>query len=118
MNIAGEPKCMLEINLEFPHSYEVEELGELPGTGKAVIPKIFFPPPKGKPEHEGLWVKVRGANGRAWIGIFAFGYPSRNAFSRVVSSPNQDRVYVISNGGAYFVKADQPEDWEQIRLVP
>jgi hypothetical protein len=109
---------MLEINLALPHSYEVQELGELPGTGKFTVPLIFIPPPKNRPEHSGLWLKVKGKSGRAWIGVFAFGYPSPPAFSRVLSSPDPDRVCVISNGAAYVVNADQPDVWEKIPIIP
>jgi hypothetical protein len=109
---------MLEINFEFPHSYEVEEVGDFPGTGKFSIPRLFFPPPKGRPEHDGLWLKIKAASGRTWIGVFAFGYSSPPAFSRVVSSPDQDRVCVVAKGAAYLVNADEPEAWEQIRLIP
>jgi hypothetical protein len=112
------PTYMLEMNLAFAHSYQVEEFRELPGAGKLSVPQLFFPPPKGRPEHDGLWVKIRAANGTAWIGVFAFGYSSPPAFSRVVSSPDQDRVCVISKGAAYLVKADEPQVWEQIQLIP
>ncbi len=109
---------MLEIDLALPHSYEVQELGELPGTGKFAVPVIFYPPSKSRPEHDGLWLKVSDAKDRAWIGVFAFGYSSPPAFSRIVSSPDPNRVCVISNGGAYLVKADEPKVWEQIPLIP
>jgi hypothetical protein len=42
---------MLESDLLFPHNYEIEEFGELPGTGALKVPLIYFPPPKGRPEH-------------------------------------------------------------------
>ena len=109
---------MLEINLALPHSYEVQELGELPGTGKFTVPLIFIPPPKNRPEHSGLWLKVSSTGGRSWIGVFRFGYTSPPAFSRVVSSPDPNRVCVISNGAAYVVKADEPEVWEKIPIIP
>jgi hypothetical protein len=109
---------MLQIDLAFSHSYEVEEIGQFPSAGKFAFPQLFFPPPQGRPEHDGLWLKVRAGSGRVWIGVFAFGYSSPPAFSRVVSSPDQDRVCVISKGAAYLVKANEPEVWEQIRLIP
>jgi hypothetical protein len=109
---------MLEIDLAATRSYEVEELGELPGTGKFAAPLVFFPPPKNRQEHDGLWLKVKAASGRAWIGVFAFGMRSSSTFSRVVSSPDPNRVCVIAKGSAYIVKADQPEIWEQIPLIP
>jgi hypothetical protein len=106
---------MLEIDLAFPHSYEVEELGDLPGTGKLADPVIYFPPPKYRPEHNGLWLKVTAAGGNAWIGVFAF---SASTFSRVVSSPDPSRICVVAKGGAYIVKVDEPEIWEQIPADP
>lgn len=106
---------MLEIDLAFPHSYEVEELGELPGTGKLADPIIFFPAPKHRPEHNGLWLKVTAASGRTWIGVFAF---SASTFSRVVSSPDSSRICVVAKGSAYIVKVDEPEIWEQIPVIP
>lgn len=109
---------MLRLELTFPHAYEIEELGEIPGTGKFAIPTIFFPPPKNRPEHDGLWLKVESASGKSWIGIFAFGYSSPPAFSRVLSSPDPSNMCVISNGAGYFVKADEPEVWEKIPLSP
>jgi hypothetical protein len=109
---------MLEIDLALPHSYEVQELGELPGTGSLTVPLIFFPPPQDRPEHDGLWVRVRATSGGGWVGVFAFGYPSPPAFCRVVSSADPNRVCVISNGAAYVVKANEPEIWEQIPLGP
>jgi hypothetical protein len=109
---------MLEIDLKSTHSYEVEELRDFPGTGKFAFPLIYFPPPKSRPEHEGLWLKVSLSNGAPWIGVFAFGYQSPIAISRVVSSPDPNRICVISQGRAYIVKADQPNVWEEIPLLP
>lgn len=109
---------MLEIDLALAHSYEVQELGELPGTGKLGVPLIFFPPPRNRPEHQGLWLRIRVVGGKEWIGVFKSGYSSPPAFSRVMSSPDPDRVCVISSGAAYVVKADEPEVWEQIPINP
>jgi hypothetical protein len=109
---------MLEIDFTFPHAYEVEEVRELPGTGKLNVPVIFFPPPVNRPEHDGLWLTVRAANGRKWIGVFKFGYSAPPAFSRVVSSPDPNRVCVLSEGAAYLVKADEPEAWERVPVIP
>ena len=113
-----DPKPMLEIDLRFVHTYEVEELRDLPGTGKFAFPLLYFPPPKTRPEHDGLWLKVSPDYGGPWIGVFAFGYQSPPAISRVVSSPDPNRVCVISKGGAYIVTANHPEVWETIPVMP
>lgn len=109
---------MVEFDLSFPHSYEVEELGELPGTGRFDVPVIYIPPPKGRPEHSGLWLKVKANSGKAWIGVFAFGYASPPSFSRVLSSPRPRHMCVIAKGSAYIACADEPEICEQIPLIP
>jgi hypothetical protein len=109
---------MLEFDFVFPHSYEVEELREWPGTGVFSIPVIYYPPPKSRPEHNGLWLKVKARSGKAWIGVFAFGYHSPPAISRVLSSPDAGKVCVVSKGSAYVVNAEQPEAWHEIPVTP
>jgi hypothetical protein len=108
---------MLEIGLSFPHSYEIQEIGEFPGTGKFRDPVIYFPPPA-ESRMGGLWLQVKPASGKSWIGVFRFGYSSPPAFSRVVSSPDPDRLCVLANGAAYVVKSNDPERWEQIPIIP
>ena len=49
---------MLEIDLSYPHSYEVEELRELPGAGNLSVQVVYFPRPKSRPECDGSWLKV------------------------------------------------------------
>lgn len=90
----------------------------MPGSGKFVLPLAFFPPPKSRPEHDGLWLKVKAANGRAWIGVFAFGYSSPPAFSRVISTPNLNCLCVIAKGSAFIVRANEPEVWELLPVFP
>jgi len=109
---------MLDIDLVFPHSYEIEDLPELSGTGKSDLPVIYFPQPKTRLENDGLWLKVRAETGEPWIGVFAFGYSSPPAFSRVISSPDRTRACIISKGRAFIVKADEPASWEEIPVMP
>lgn len=109
---------MIEIQFPFPHLYEIEEVVEFPGTGAFPEPLLYFPEPKGRPEHDGLWLKVRDKSSKSWIGVFKFGYSSPPAFSRVISTPDPQRICVISNGSAYMVKTDQPELWESIPVLP
>lgn len=109
---------MLEIDLAIPHSYAVEEFDEFPGNGNFPFPVLYIPTPKTRPEHTGLWLKITPSTGKSWIGVFAFGYNSPPAFSRVISALDPNRVCVISNGAAYIVKADEPAVWEQIPTFP
>jgi hypothetical protein len=118
-----EPKSvlqglMLEIDLTLPHSFEIEEIGDFPGTGKFRDPIMYFPRPQEGREGGGLWLKVKTESGKSWIGVFAFGYSSPPAFSRVVSTPDRDRLCVIAKGAAYVVKSDEPEVWDKIPVDP
>lgn len=107
---------MLDFEWTFPHSYEISELGDLPGNGKFNVPVVYFVQTKGRPEPSGLWLKVRAASGKTWIGVFAFGYISSN--SQVISSPDPSRLCVLSKGNGYIVSTEEPEVWEKIPLLP
>lgn len=109
---------MLDVDLAFPHSYAVEEVPKFPGTGRLDGPVFYIPQPNTRPEHDGLWLRIRAGSGKTWIGVFGFGYDSPPAFSRVVSSADPHRACVISRGAAYMVKAEEPEAWEQVPIVP
>jgi|SRR5215469_15619095 len=106
---------MLEIQFPFPHRYEIEEIPEFPSTGSFPEPVFYFPKPKERPEHDGLWLKFHDADGHSWIGIFAFGDYS---LTRVISSPDPNRVCIISKGNAYAVMANQPQTWERVPVLP
>src|ERR1700730_3319285 len=109
---------MLDVDLKFPRSYEAEEVREIPGAGELDVPVLYFPRPVHRSEHEGLWLRIRAENGKPWIGVFAFGYTSPPAFSRVVSSPDPERLCVVAKGAAYLVKANEPDRWERIPVSP
>jgi hypothetical protein len=104
-----------DIDLTFPQSYSIEEVGELPGTGESRVPVFYIPRPKNRPEHEGLWLKIRSQNGKSWIGVFAFG---SGPIIRVLSSPDPNRACVISFGAAYFVNSEQPGAYEEVSIKP
>jgi hypothetical protein len=107
---------MLEIDLFTAHSYKVEELAELPGSGGFNIPLLYIPQPKNRPEHNGLWLKLTPATGKSWIGVFAFVFESPRSFSRVVSTLDADRVCVISRSAGYIVKVNEPGIWERVAV--
>lgn len=109
---------MIDVDREFPHSYEIEDVPELPGSGGSQIPRLYFPRPITRPEHDGAYLKVIPATGRSWVGVFGFGDASPAAISRVLSSPDPRRVCVISKGAGYIVSSDDPETWEALDLMP
>ena len=109
---------MPEFEFVFPHNYAVEEFGELPGTGTLKEPLIYFPPPKGRPEHNGEWLKVKAKSGKTWVGVFAYGLGSQRGSSRVISTPEANTMCVIARGGGYMVNTEAPELWEEVRACP
>jgi hypothetical protein len=82
------------------------------------VPVFHIPRPEGRPEHDGLWLKFRAASGKTWVGVFAFGYTSPPAFSRILSSPDRDQAYVIASGKGFLVTSGAPEEWKEIPILP
>jgi hypothetical protein len=109
---------MIDFDFTFTRSYEVEEFVSLPGSGNEGRTTLYFPKPKSRPEHDGLWLRVCPSSGKPWTGVFAFGYSPAVGVSRVLSSPDPNRVCVISQGAAYIVNAGSPEDWRQLPVLP
>jgi hypothetical protein len=109
---------MLEIDLALPHSYSVTEPGELPGTGTPSLPVLYFPKPQNRSEHDGLWLRIKGKDGKPWIGVFAYLYNAPPAWSRVIGSLDPDRVCVIARGAGYIVDSNNPNRWENIAVNP
>jgi hypothetical protein len=106
---------MLEFDLAFPHNNVVEEFRELPGTGTLKVPLIYFPPPKGRAEHNGEWLNVKAKSRKAWVGVFAFGPGSRTV---IISTLEPNTMCVVSKGAGYMVNAEAPEQWEEVPVCP
>jgi hypothetical protein len=109
---------MTEVDLTYPHQYVVKEFPELPGSGWGDIPVHFFPRTTTRPEHDGIWLLVSPNSGTSWVGVFDFGYDVPPAVSKVFSTPNPNRLCVVSAGAAYLVVAHEPENWELLELFP
>jgi hypothetical protein len=114
----SEKNGTVEVDFTFPHLYEVQELQDLPGTGKLDAPLLYIPEPKTRNEHDGLWLKIRSRDGEPWVGVFAFAYSSPTAVSRVISTPDPEALCVVSRGAAYIVRPDRPNAWQQMRVRP
>jgi hypothetical protein len=104
-----------DTDFTFPHTYQVQDRFELPGSGESEIPTIYIPPPLNRVEHDGVWLRVRASSGHAWTGVFANGL---GGISRIMSSPDPDSVIVISKGAAYLARADDPNSVKQLPIHP
>jgi hypothetical protein len=109
---------MLNIDLELPHSYQVDEVPDLPGTGQFDVALLYFPRPKARPEHNGLWLRIRPSSGKSWVGVFAFFHESYPALTAVVSTFDPDQVCIVARGAAYIVNTADPEAWQEVPIMP
>src|SRR5437870_2035633 len=112
----SEKNDTLDFDYTFPHLYDVQELGELPGSGLDA-PLFYIPEPKTRTERDGLWLRIRSSNFPTWIGVFAFG-SSPSALSCVISTPDPEVLCVVSRGAAYIVRPSEPKAWQQVRGHP
>jgi hypothetical protein len=103
------------LDLTFPHRYEVElevELPPCPGNEKV----FYFPeePYRGG-RSGGLLVRIVPDAGQPWIGMFA---GEGEGVDKVLSTPDEHRVCVVSEGAGYMVCADAPTRWERVQCGP
>jgi hypothetical protein len=99
----------------FAHSYECERLSETPRTAP---PHYYFPGASTQGGRDGILVEVRPEHGQPWLGTFAFGQIAPKGVSGIFTTPDPQRLCVVSKGEGYFVSATTPTAWEAIRATP
>lgn len=99
----------------FPHDYECERLTETPRTERA---HYYFPGASTKGGRDGILIEVRPVQGPVWLGTFAFGQVTPKGFSGIFTTPNPERLCVVSCGEGYLVSAKTPKEWETIGSMP
>jgi len=104
----------MDIDKTFIHTYDIQILDEMK-TGHEIY---YYPEASTQGGKDGIIVQVGSTQGQTWIGVFAFGNITRNGFSGVFTTPHQSKLCVVANGTGYFVDANNPKDWEEIKLVP
>ena len=107
-----------DLDLSLPHTYQVEDSFELPGSGESDIPRVYIPSPVNRMEHAGTWLNIRASSGFMWTGVFAYGLGGPSGCSRIMSSPDPERVIIISRGAAYLVKANDPYSAVLLPITP
>jgi hypothetical protein len=105
------------LDLTFAHKYLVEFLPELPGYPTLIH---YFPGNSIEGGKDGLLLKFLPEDNPAWLGYFSFGFANSSDYtlSGVYSSPNVTYACVISNGGGYWVNANDPSDCLVLQLKP
>jgi hypothetical protein len=109
------------IRMDFPHSYQLEPIEDLPGTGK--VPQFIFgspyfkPPPRaGHERSEGLLLRIISPGKQPWIAVVkgSFDVPG----SGVYATFDPEKFCVVAGGYGCFVNAANPEEYEGVHAYP
>jgi hypothetical protein len=99
----------------FPHLYECEPLSE---TQTTALPHYYFPGGSTQGGRDGILVEVRPERGLPWLGTFAFGEVTPKGISGIFTTPDPERLCVVSRGEGYIVSAATPTAWESVDATP
>lgn len=101
---------MIELKKDYIDSYSIDIIKEIPTNSELVV----FPKEK-TTNGGGLLVKVV-ANKSHWIGMFLFGSLMNKGKNGIYSLPEVGKFVVIAKGAGYIVTANDPDDWQKLRL--
>jgi hypothetical protein len=104
----------MNIDKSFIHTYDVKILEEIK-TGYEIY---YYPGASTQGGKDGIIVQVNSKQGKTWIGTFAFGNIRNGGFFGIYTTPHQNRLCIVANGIGYFVDADNPKDWEEVKSMP
>jgi len=104
------------MNTEFPHRYECQHLVEMPSLTST--PHYYFPGASTEGGKDGLIVEVCVEKAPKWLGTFAFGTLSPKGMSGIFTTPDPNRLCVVSRGSGFLVAAADPNKWAMVRAVP
>lgn len=106
----------MELIWRFDRNYEVEVVKE--STGAETEPTVYLPGRLQRGGQDGVTLRVVPRGLEPWIGRFAFGDPSGESLTCVLSSPNADEMCVVSSGSGYIVKSNDWTKWQAVRALP
>jgi hypothetical protein len=107
-----------DINLTFPHDYEVEVLAELP-SGQDGAKTFYFPGGKESGGHDGVMAKIiPGGNDKPWFGLFSFGERKGKRINGIFSCPERNKLCVVAAGRGYIVSANSPGSTNEVPALP
>lgn len=102
-------------DVSFPHSYECRSLAEIPVNHPL---HYFYPGASTKEGRDGLLVEICPERGQCWVGTFAFGQLTPDGVSCILTTPDSQRVCVVSKGYGYLVHTTTPTLWERVPCIP
>jgi hypothetical protein len=103
----------MKVDLSFQTNYDVEIVEEL-GSGN----RYYYPGATTQKGKDGLIIKVIPSENESWIGVFAFGEISIKGVSGIYTTPNPEKLCVVSRGMGYIVSTNNPIDWEEVVPIP
>ena len=103
------------MDVTFLCSYECERLSTMP-TRRLV--HYYYPGASTQGGRDGLLVEVRPESGQSWVGTFAFGDVTAKGVSGIFTTPDPERLCVVSKGEGYIVSASAPAIWETVKATP
>ncbi len=109
----GSSDLIAEIQLTFPHLFDVQVLREIPG-GAAEL--RHFPAAR-LHDCDGVLLRVTPKSGAAWSGLFA-ALPSGRYKTGVYSCPDANSMSVVSNGAGYVLDVREPDGYQEISISP
>lgn len=99
----------------FKHNYSYNLISETTGLEGQ---KFYYPGASRRGGVDGLILRIDRFDKDAWIGMFACGNYGPNTLTGIYTTPDPDQICVVAKGNAFFVKTNDPEDWQQIQAVP
>jgi hypothetical protein len=106
---------MLNINLTFPHRYEVEVVTEYP-TGNQRI--FYFSKEVGHTGSSDLALQVSPTGFDPWIGAFAYGRFAFKANTGIYSCPHDGQLCVVARGNGIIIPVDTPDNYIEVTDTP
>jgi hypothetical protein len=103
----------MKIDLSFQSNYSVEIVEGLGSDNR-----YYYPGATTEGGKDGLIIKVVPAKKESWIGVFAFGEVSKKAISGIYTTPNSEKLCIVSRGAGYIVSASDPTDWKEVKSIP
>lgn len=107
----------MELQLDFPHNFEIEPEAKLPGSA-GELRVSYFPEASAIKVQDCSLIRFKPRTGGPWLGCFAAGYKSVHALNRITTLPDPNRVCIVASGAGYLIRADSPEEWEKVPVFP
>ena len=106
----------IKFDSTYPQAYQVVPAEVR--SGAETTCRLFFPGAVEAGGKDGVNLEVAPRNAAAWIGTFAFGYPSPPALTAVLGCPDEGMLCVVSAGQGYTVRAVDPHRWTKLAPFP